>query len=397
MLKMNIKLMEDMITEEEIDEVTNCLRSGEYTQGKLVDSFEKKFAAWNGSKYGVMINSGSSANLLMVLMLKQKYGLKDGDEVIVPAVTWPTTIYPVFQNNLVPVFCDVDTGFNLDINSIKKMVSDKTKAIFLVHLLGQPAKLDEIKQFCQEKKIVLIEDCCESVGAKFKNVKVGNFGVMGSFSFYFGHHMTTIEGGMIVTDDFEVYDLLKSARSHGWVKGSARTELYPDFENKDFLFDMEGYNLRSTNLNAAIGLVQLNKLDGWISKRIENHRYFLEKIKQKGLDYGFGHQQVNLDETSSFSLAIIFNTKEERDYILKNLAVKEVESRPIVAGNLLRQPVFKSKGFRADKTLQADLIHEKGIYLPNNQFMDEEKIDYMLVSIKELLQRFNDKNSIKLY
>ena len=385
---MDIKLMENMVTGEEIEAVISCLKSGQYTQGKLVDSLEKKFAAWNGSKYGVMVNSGSSANLLMVLMLKQKYGLRDGEEVIVPAVTWPTTVYPVLQNNLVPVFCDVDSSFNLDINSIKRMVSNKTKAIFLVHLLGQPANLNEIKQFCDEKKIILIEDCCESTGAKHNGIKVGNFGVMGSFSFYFGHHMTTIEGGMVVTDDFEAYDLLKSARSHGWVKGSSRTELYPEFENKEFLFDMEGYNLRSTNINAAIGLVQLDKLDGWISQRVKNHCYFLQRAKEMGLKC----QEVNLDETSSFSFAIIFNTKEDREHILKNLGSHGVESRPVVAGNLLRQPVFKSKAIKADKTPQADLIHEQGIYLPNNQFMNEEKIDYMLDSIKELVQEFNGKN-----
>ena len=373
-----------MITEEEINEVMNCLKSGMYTQGKLVDSFEKKFAEWNGSKYGIMVNSGSSANLLMVLMLKEKYGLKAGDEVLVPVVTWPTTVYPIFQNGLVPVFCDVDKSFNLDINSIKRMVSERTKAIFLVHLLGQPAKIKEIKDFCEEKNLVLIEDCCESTGAKVDGVKVGNFGVMGSFSFYFGHHMTTIEGGMVVTNDFEVYDLLKSARSHGWVKGSKRTELYPEFENKSFLFDVEGYNLRSTNLNAAVGLVQLNKLDEWITKRLENHQYFLEKISTMGLK----HQRVNLNETSSFCLAVIFNSKEERDYILKNLATKEIESRPIVAGNLLKQPVFRSKNFRADQTTQADIIHENGIYLPNNQFINKEKIDYMISSLKELLDDF---------
>jgi CDP-6-deoxy-D-xylo-4-hexulose-3-dehydrase len=381
---MKIKLMENAISEEEIDAAIACLRSGEYTQGKLVDSFEKRFAEWNNSKYAVMVNSGSSANLLMAFMLKQKYGLKDGDEVIVPSVAWPTTVYPIIQHNLKPIFCDVDESFNLDIASFKRMISPKTKAVFLVHLLGQPAKVDEIMKICKEKNLILMEDCCESLGATHNGIKVGNFGVMGSFSLYFGHHMTTIEGGMIVTDSFELYDLLKSARSHGWVRGSPRKDLYSNYENKDFLFDMLGYNLRSTNLNAAIGLVQLKKLDESIKIRLNNHRHFLNKIQKLNLKV----QKVDLDETTSFSLAVIFNTKEERDYILKSLGKYEIESRPIVAGNLLHQPVFKSLKVKSDKTPMADIIHYRGIYLPNNQFINSEKIDYMVDSIGNLLQDF---------
>src|SRR3989344_1066285 len=240
---MQIRLMEDSFTEKEFIAVMNCLKSGEYTKGRLVEEFEKKFAEWNSSKYAVMVNSGSSANLLMAFMLKEYFGLKDGDEVIVPCVTWPTTIYPLFQNNLIPVLCDVDESFNLDLSSLQRMVSSKTKAVFLVHLLGQPARIAEIQQVCHEHKLILLEDGCESLGAKYSGKKIGNFGVMGSFSFYFGHHLTTIEGGMITTDDFKLADLLKSARSHGWVRNSARKEFYPEFKTQYFLFDMIGYNL----------------------------------------------------------------------------------------------------------------------------------------------------------
>lgn len=376
--------MEDTITEQEIDQVINCLKSGEYTQGKVVDSFEKKFAAWNGSKYAVMANSGSSANLLMITMLKQKYNLKDGDEVIVPSVTWPTTVYPIIQNNLQPVFCDVDNGFNLDINSLKRMYSKKTKAVFLVHLLGQTAQLNEVISFCQERDIVLIEDCCESLGAKFNSRKVGNFGVMGSFSFYFGHHMTTIEGGIVSTNDFETYDLLKSIRSHGWIRDSNRQDKYQNHKHKDFVFDIPGYNLRSTNVNAAIGLVQLEKLDSAIKKRIENHRYFLQQTGRLGLKT----QKVDFTETSSFCLAIILENKDQRDYLIKRLAEKGIESRPVVAGNLLRQPVFNSHNYRRDDMPMADLIHDCGLYLPNHQFINNEKIDYMINSIKLIVEEF---------
>ncbi len=378
--------MEDSITEDEIAAVNACLRSGEYTQGALVEQFEQAIARWNGSHYGIMVNSGSSANLLMVDLLRKKYGLQDGDEVLVPAVTWTTTIYPILQHHLKPVFCDVDGSFNIDINSMKRMLSAKTRAVFAVHLLGQAADMPALEQFCQEHHLLLIEDCCESMGASINGKKVGNFGSMGSLSFYFGHHMTTIEGGMILTNDFDTADMLRSTRSHGWVKKSARIDNYPEFLDKNFIFDMTGYNLRSTNLNAAIGLAQFKKLDQWIAQRRQNHQRFLERMRELDVI----SQKVDLREETSFCLPLIFRTKEQKEYIIKNLARKGIEGRPIVAGNLLRQPVFRTMGLRADKTPVADLIHDNGLYLPNNQFITPAKVDYMIDSVKELLREIPD-------
>lgn len=384
---MKIKLMEDSITEAEIRAVNDCFSSKEYTQGKLVDEFERKFAEWNGSKHAVMVNSGSSANLLIVFLLKEKYGLKDGDEVLVPAVTWPTTIYPIIQNNLTPVLCDVDDSFNISVESMKRMTTPKTKALFLVHLLGQPADMKEITEFCRKKSIIIAEDSCESTGATYNGTKVGNFGVMSSFSFYFGHHMTTIEGGMITTNDSETYDLLKSARSHGWIRDSPRADKYrKDYENLDFVFDMLGYNVRSTNINAAIGIVQLKKLDSFIETRKKNHRLFKELMsKNKKVTL----QKVDPDETSSFSFGIILNSKKERDMLLTELPKQGIECRPVVAGNLLSQPVFgeKLKGkFRSDVCKNADRIHNNGLYLPNNQFVNKEKVEYMVSNINKLIR-----------
>ena len=387
---MKIKLMEDSITEEEISAINSCLRSGYYTQGSIVEEFERKVASWNGSKYGIMVNSGSSANLLMVDLLKKKHNLQNGDEVLVPSVTWTTTVFPIIQNGLVPVFCDVDQDFAISLESMKRMTSEKTKAVFVVHLLGQSANMTEIKKFCDENGLLIIEDCCESMGATHKDIKVGNFGLMGSFSFYFGHHMTTVEGGMIVTDDFEIYDWLKSTRSHGWIKGTSRMQEYEDHPQKNFLFDMAGYNLRSTNINASIGLMQLSKIDKWIEIRKRNHCYFLGKA----LSMGFKSQRINAEETSSFCLPLIFDNRKERNYILKNAQNKGIELRPIVAGNLIRQPVFQKMNIKADDTPFSDLINENGIYLPNNQFMTFEKIDYMLNSIKDLQEEFKVKKEI---
>ncbi len=377
--------MHNSFSEEELEAVINCFKSGEYTQGRVVQELEQKFASYVGAKYAIMVNSGSSANLLMTMLLKEKLALEDGDEVLVPAVTWPTTVYPLLQYRLKPVFCDVDETFNISLESIKRMTTQNTKAIFLVHLLGQPVNLVDIIKFCQERGIIVLEDCCESLGAQYTNIHVGNFGIMGSFSFYFGHHMSSIEGGMIVTNDEELCDLLKSARSHGWVRNSTRAEKYKDYSiDKNFLFDMLGYNVRSTNLNAAIGLVQLRKLDKSIIIRKENHRLFQELVKH---EKRIIPQKVLLAETSSFSLGILLQQPGERDYLLANLPKKGIECRPIVAGNLLQQPFFKKiiGGYLQDSCAFADIIHTNGLYLPNNQFLDEEKIRYVVDSLIFLL------------
>ena len=386
--RFKINLMEDMISDEEIGAINACLKSGEYTQGKVVHEFETKFAEWNGSKYAVMVNSGSSANLLIATMLRENYGLNDGDEVLVPAVTWPTTVYPLIQNNLFPVFCDIDDSFNLSVESAKKMITPKTRAIFLVHLLGQTANLDGLIEICKEKNIVLIEDCCEALGALHKGKKAGNFGVMGSFSFFFGHHMTTIEGGMITTDDLRTYDLLKSIRSHGWVRNSLRIKDYErTHTNFNYLFDFMGYNVRSTNLNASIGLEQLKKIDQSIKIRRENHRLF-EDIMSRNNKITL--QKVNLDDTSSFCLPLILPSIKERDLLLRELPKDGIECRTVVGGNLVRQPVFSHRlkdKYRKDECKNADIIHHNGLYLPNNQFIDSEKVLYMTDKVNKVLEK----------
>jgi CDP-4-dehydro-6-deoxyglucose reductase, E1 len=388
---MRIKLMDNSIEREELTAMMGCMISGEYTHGKVVEEFEKKFAEWNGSKYAVMVNSGSSANLLIITLLKERYGLMDGDEVLVPAATWPTTVYPVIQNNLVPVFCDADESFNMSLDSIKRMTSEKTKALFLVHLLGQPANLKEIIKFCEERKIVLIEDCCESLGAMVNGQKVGNFGVMGSFSFYFGHHLTTIEGGMITTNDIGTWDLLKSIRSHGWVRNSLRTKEHEkDHVSLDFVFDSLGYNLRSTNLNASIGLEQLKKLENFIRIRKENHRTFIKLMSEKPFAK---IQKVNMDETSSFCLALILPNIKMRNLLLTELPKQGIECRTVVAGNLLLQPIFAKKlkdRYRKDECKNADQIHHCGLYLPNHQLLDEKHIKYMTDKVTDVLKNYGN-------
>ena len=375
--------MENSIGEEEKEGILECIRTEDYTQGKIVESFEKKFAEWNGSEYALMVSSGSCANILIVDYMKHKYHLNNESEILVPNVTWPTTIYPVIQAGLSPVFCDVDESYCMSPKSLERMIGEKTKGVFVVHLLGQSAKMKEIQDLCDKNGLFLIEDCCESTGAKYNGKKVGNFGEMGSFSTYFGHHMNTIEGGLITTNDFETYDLIKSMRSHGMTRDTARENNYPELENNKFVFDVVGYNFRSSNINAAIGISQLNKIDSFIDTRLKIHKYFLEQIK--GLP--IIPQEVNFDETSSFSLGIIFENEKARKAALRDLPGYGVECRPIVAGNLLRQPVFKGHNYKKDLETKANEIHDKGIYLPNNQYMNEEKVDYMVDCIRRVIEK----------
>jgi len=380
--------MHNPITEEEKEAVNRVLESGEFTQGKIVEEFERKFAEWNDFKHCVMVNSGSTANLLIITLLKEKYGLKDGDEVLVPAVTWPTTVYPIIQNNLIPIFCDVGESFNISIESLKRMTSEKSRALFLVHLLGQAASMDEITNFCREKEILIVEDCCEALGSTYKGRKVGGFGEMSSFSFYFGHHMTTIEGGMIATNDEETCDLLKSIRSHGWVRNSLRAKEYEEeHKNLDFVFDFMGYNVRSTNLNAAIGLVQLGKLDKSIEIRRANHRLFNELMLG---NYKIKLQKVDIDTGSSFCLPMILPSRTERDILLSELPKHGIECRSVISGNLIRQPVFEKKlagKYKQDSCTKSDEIHYCGMYLPNHQFVDEKMVRYMVEKVNEVLGR----------
>ena len=219
------KLQENALSKKDLKSLGNyILTTDRLTQGKEVVKFERLFSKWNNSKYSIFVNSGSSANLLIINTAKELYNWKDNDEIIVPSLTWPTTVNPVFQANLKPVF--VDTNLNdlsLDYEELKNKITKKTKAIFLAHILGFPSNIIKIKKIIKGTNIKILEDCCESIGAKIQRKKVGNFGLAGSFSFYWGHHMTTIEGGMISTNNSKFYRLCKMKRSHGFARELEKT------------------------------------------------------------------------------------------------------------------------------------------------------------------------------
>ena len=262
------KLQENVISDYEIELLVSFLKNTKrFTQFSKVAEFEAKFAEWQGCTHCVFVNSGSSANLVLVNACKEYFGWVDGDEIIVPAVTWPTTITPVLQFGLTPVFVDINlTDLSFDYQQLESKITPKTRAIFAAHLLGFPSNIRKLNQITSGRNIAVMEDSCESLGAMIDGEKVGNLGIAGTFSFYWGHHMTTVEGGMLCTNDEDLYRLFLLKRSHGL----ARELPLGDHENLrsihsgidfNFLFLTDGFNVRNTEFNAVLGISQIGRLD----------------------------------------------------------------------------------------------------------------------------------------
>jgi CDP-6-deoxy-D-xylo-4-hexulose-3-dehydrase len=377
----NWKLQENVFFRKDLKQIANFITSApKFTQGQQVKNFEKKFSQWNNSKYSIFVNSGSSANLITLNAAKTIYNWGDNDEIIVPTLTWPTTVTPIIQAGLKPVFLDCNfLDLSIDYNDLKKKITKKTKGIFLAHILGFPANIDRIKKIIKNKKILIMEDCCESTGAMYGGTKVGNFGIAGTFSFYWGHHMTTIEGGMITTNDKKFYDMCKLKRSHGMAR-----ELDPkDFLmikkkfkklDQNFLFLTDGFNLRSTEINAFIGIKQLKKLNNYIKIRNVNYLYFLQLIKKYEKNGIWTISPINLKAISSFAFPIFFKNSSHLKKFKKILYKNNIEFRPIISGNLLRQPFLK---LFSNSMPNADIVHKNGIYIGNNQFVNKSRIDWL--------------------
>ena len=241
--------------------------------GKGVEKFEKKIASWLGVKNAIMVNSGSSANLLLISSLlyrTNKKILKKGDEVLVPALSWPTTIWPLVQLGLKPIFTDIDIdSLAIDLNSAKKMLSKKTKAMFLIHVMGQSCDMKKYKEFCSKNNLILLEDCCESFGAFFNKQSVGSFGYGGTFSHYFSHHLSTVEGGTIVTNNDNLADDIRSLRSHGWIRDRKDKEKFQSNNiniDRRWLFVLPGYNVRPTEIQGVLGVRQIKRINENLSE-----------------------------------------------------------------------------------------------------------------------------------
>lgn len=385
------KLQENVLDQDDFEVLMNFIKTTKrFTQFTKVREFEREFSKWQGCQYSVFVNSGSSANLLLINTLKGLRGWTDEDEIIVSTVTWPTNITPVIQNNLKPVFVDVnlqDLSFNYQ--QLQEAITPKTKAIFITHLLGFPADVNKIKKIIKDRDITILEDCCESHGAQVDGIKVGNLGLGSTFSFYWGHHMTTIEGGMICTDNEELYKMLLLKRSHGLARELPEEyheeikRIYPDMDFK-FLFLTDGFNVRNTELQAVLGLTQLKKLDSFIKKRNENYQFFLD-ICSKYDDLIL----IKRPGVSAFVLPFVFKKREKKEWFQRFIAENGIESRPLVTGNTLRQPFlkgyFQPEGFR-----NADFLHFNAFYIGNNQFVNKDRIKFL----DSLMKQFFNKQTI---
>tara|TARA_B100001057_G_scaffold453972_1_gene499340 strand:- start:120 stop:1316 length:1197 start_codon:yes stop_codon:yes gene_type:complete len=365
----------------ELKSIKKVIKSNKFTMGKNVLEFEKKFADYLGVRHCIMVNSGSSANLLMIASLffskQKKIRLKPNDEVIVPAVSWSTTYFPLFQYNLKVKFCDINIKtLNLDLNQLENLINPKTKLIFLVNLGGNPNDFNKIKKIISKKNINLIEDNCESLGAEFLKKKTGTFGIMGSFSFYFSHHISTMEGGMIATNNTQLKDILLSIRAHGWTRNlSKKNTLVKINENNfhnAFNFILPGYNVRPLEFSGAIGLEQLKKLNSFLKIRRSNAAKFSKIIKKSKLFYT--QEMVGNSSWFWFTFILKKNSNLKRSYVLDLFTKHGFETRPVAAGNFTKNIAIKYFKYSIPKKLiNADYIHENAFVIGNNpKNMDSE-------------------------
>lgn len=347
------------------------LTNSRLTNGPQVRKFEEQWSEWLGVKHSLFVSSGSTANSLLVASWKELNDVPDGAKVIVPACTWVTNISPIIQNNLTPVFCDINLrDFSFDLSSLQEIAEEHSdiRAIFVTHLLGFPAKIPAFQKIFPYADI--LEDVCESHGAVVEGgTMAGTAGVGGTFSFYFGHHMTTVEGGMVTTDNTELYDLMRVKRSHGMARESGYLQTYaaqyPEI-NPAFLFVTDGYNFRNNEIGAVLGQSQLKRLDRMIDQRNTNYaEYYKVMLRHRDKFY---LPMYNVSRISSFCFPLITQSKETYWKLEELLQFYKVEYRPVVGGNLLKQPFLK--GYEA-QCPNADILHDRGLYIGNSHFVGE--------------------------
>lgn len=371
----------------EIDAIHRVIKSDRYSMGSEVLKYETDFAKFFNTKYAVMTSSGSTANLLMIASMffinNEARRLKRGDEVIVPAVSWSTTYFPLQQYGLKVKFVDVDREtLNIDLKKLKTAITDKTKVILAVNLLGNPNDFDEINSLIGERNIALLEDNCESMAAKFKGKCAGTFGLMGTFSSFFSHHIATMEGGCILTDDEELHHILLAIRAHGWTRNLPKNNLVSGTKSDDefeesFKFVLPGYNVRPLEMSGAIGIEQLKKLPGLIDSRIKNANHFVNLFRS----HPYLDIQREVGSSSWFGFALILNencpiSRRELVDIFKN---SEIECRPIVTGNFLKNTeVLKYFDYEVHDTLEnSEYIDSNGLFVGNHHIDISDEINLL--------------------
>lgn len=366
---------------EEILAAIDSLCSFRTTMWEKTAEFERRFSFYQGSKESVMVNSGSSADLLIAFALTnpQSKLLEKGDEILVPSVTWPTQIWSVMMAGLRPRFVDTDPRtLNVDLDDLRRKIGPKTRAISLVHLMGNPVDMSVVRDLCTKHSLVLIEDCCESLGAKFRGTTVGNFGLASSFSFFFSHHITTMEGGMITCNDPTLSDMFRLLRAHGWARNTKYLQLDPvaDIDPR-YMFVNWGFNVRPSELQAAFGLEQLRRVGGFFVNRRDNARRFAKHLEPHRDIMRL--MEVHPDsECSWFALPIVLTPEcpfSKRE-LLTHLESEGIETRPIVAGNLARQPVCEYfPDLQGADLPGADAVHERGFYLGLHPVSAPDQLD----------------------
>lgn len=359
------------------------MKADKLSIGEECKKFQSSFARWQGRKYCVMVNSGSSANLAIVQALLNLGKIKKGDLVGFSAVTWSTNVMPLIQLGLVPLPIDVELEtLNVSSKKLLELIKKKPiKMLFLTNLLGFCDDIDEIKRICDKNKILLIEDNCESLGTVYKNRKLGNFGFASTFSFYVGHHLSTIEGGAICTNDENLHTMLQLVRAHGWdrnlterkqLKMRLEYNVNSSFYSRYTFYDL-GYNLRTTEINGFVGNVQVKYLDEIVAKRKNN---FLKLAKEiyKMTDKYYPLEYKHIDFISNFAVPIICKSQKIRDELVGKCKGK-IEIRPIVGGDMVHQPFFKKYIMEVyPNNLNAKIIHEQGLYFGNNPELTEKEI-----------------------
>ena len=380
-MPLNLPLMRNNITRADLDGVIVFLQQEDpiLTQSSNVKAFEEEWSAWLGVKYSVFVNSGTSANQLTMAALSLRY--PEGGEVIVPTLTWSSDIASVLQAGFIPVFVDIDPWhLGMDTRQVLSALNDQTRAVFLTHVQGFNALTDELISILQERKILLIEDVCESHGATHNRQKLGSFGWASNFSFYYAHHMSTIEGGMLCTHDPELYQTFLMLRSHGMVRESSAQELkesywkqHPDL-NPDFIFAFPAYNVRNTEIGAIIGRSQLVRLDDNNRLRARNQKIFLENLDTKKYRTNF---RIEGSSNYAFNLVLQRADQDFTDRLMQRMRGEKIEFRRGSAGggNQLRQPYLRELfGDIYQNYPNVDHIHFHGFYIGNFPSLEPRKV-----------------------
>ena len=378
--------------QKELDAIQGVIQSDMYTMGAKVAEYERQFADYFGSRHAVMVSSGSTANLLMIaaLFFTKNPKLKRGDEVIVPAVSWSTTYFPLQQYGLKVKFVDIDPAtLNIDLDKLEAAITEQTKAILLVNLLGNPNDFNRVERLVEGKDILVLEDNCESMGAEYQGKKAGTFGMMGTLSSFFSHHIATMEGGCVITDDEELYHILLCIRAHGWTRNLPKENQVTGIKSDDpfeesFKFVLPGYNVRPLEMSGAIGIEQLKKLPGFVDVRRQNAQLFQSLFS----DHPYLQIQQEVEQSSwfGFSLVIKENAPFDRKQLVKALQAAEIECRPIVTGNFLKnEAVLKFFDYEVSGTLDAaEYIDQQGLFVGNHQVPLNEELHYLKSVIDQL-------------